>query len=366
MWRSGHLRPRCVSLLLLFVGAFCGFLGLVAAKANPKTIEMCGGWRNCLETQNGTEVPLVWFETWNATIQPRLEQLLATSREQQEGWSKEHGLDLVFAGDSTIIQQFQVLGEFMKTRSDYHPVTGPDAERQQKYELSIGGARSTPGSVTFIFIRVFEGCVPGVSSPAVKNAYAMYFGCGLHLLHLWPTKGPAMSARALHSWAHYDTLLRESVDGWRKGNPNIKLVFMSTHTIDEGKFVGPWHDTLEGYKARDPVRLKSCMEKYDEALPGESPLRGDLEQACIDTVLGARGVHLLNDRGLAVMKEVGVPVVPAHEIVEEQHWATAVSKLFLFVTDAPDVRRTNHGYHGHLISTRDILEEVCGWSRRKI
>lgn len=42
------------------------------------------------------------------------------------------GLLIVFAGDSTIIQQFQVLGEFLKRRNDFHPVTaGPDAERLQ-------------------------------------------------------------------------------------------------------------------------------------------------------------------------------------------------------------------------------------------
>lgn len=42
------------------------------------------------------------------------------------------GLLIVFAGDSTIIQQFQVLGEFLRGRKDFHPVTGgPDAERLQ-------------------------------------------------------------------------------------------------------------------------------------------------------------------------------------------------------------------------------------------
>lgn len=42
------------------------------------------------------------------------------------------GLLIIFAGDSTIIQQFQLLGEFLKRRSDFHPVTGdPDAERLQ-------------------------------------------------------------------------------------------------------------------------------------------------------------------------------------------------------------------------------------------
>lgn len=41
------------------------------------------------------------------------------------------GLLLIFSGDSTIIQQFQVLSELVALRSDFHPVTGPDATRLQ-------------------------------------------------------------------------------------------------------------------------------------------------------------------------------------------------------------------------------------------
>lgn len=64
--------------------------------------------------------------------------------------------------------------------------------------------------------------------------------------------------------------------------------------------------------------------QFDEVLPPDSPLRDNLEQACIDTVFGARGVNLLNERSLAVMNEAGVPVVPAHRIVQDQLWATPV------------------------------------------
>lgn len=35
--------------------------------------------------------PLVWFGAWNQTLQPKLDRLLVTSREQQEGWSKDNG-----------------------------------------------------------------------------------------------------------------------------------------------------------------------------------------------------------------------------------------------------------------------------------
>lgn len=68
------------------------------------------------------------------------------------------------------------------------------------------------------------------------------------------------------------------------------------------------------------------LHQFEEALPPESPLREDLEQVCIDTVFGAHGVQLLNERGLAVMEEAGVPVVPAHMLVEGQQWATPVSE----------------------------------------
>lgn len=52
----------------------------------------CGGWEHCLDTHASTgSAPLVWFGAWNQTMQPKLDRLLATSREQQEGWSKDNG-----------------------------------------------------------------------------------------------------------------------------------------------------------------------------------------------------------------------------------------------------------------------------------
>lgn len=42
-------------------------------------------------THSDIKGPLVWFDAWNATVQPKLDRLLATSREQEEGWSKDNG-----------------------------------------------------------------------------------------------------------------------------------------------------------------------------------------------------------------------------------------------------------------------------------
>eukprot|EP00903_Cladosiphon_okamuranus_P006918 g6733.t1 len=299
------------------------YLLLVRARNNPHFLEGCGGWEQCLSTHSsiGSE-PLVWFGAWTQTLQPKLDRLLVTSRQQQEGWSKDNGLLIIFSGDSTIIQQFQVLGELLRRRNDFHPVTGPDAEKQQKYELTFGAPRGTPGSVTFLFYRVFEACLLEKKNAHVRTAYAMYFGCGMHLLHLYPVQFPTMMEQALRSWERYEFLLSDNIQAWRKLNPGIKLVYMSTHTIDESKYFGKWGDTLQGYKARDPTYLESCKLKFESTLPKESRLRENLEEACIDTVFGARGVQLLNERGLSVMKETGVPVVPAHMLVEGQQWAT--------------------------------------------
>lgn len=76
-------------------------------------------------------MPLGWFDAWNATIQPKLDQLLVTSGRQKDGWSKNNGLLLIMAGDSTIVQQFQLISEIVSLRNDFHKVTGPDAERLQ-------------------------------------------------------------------------------------------------------------------------------------------------------------------------------------------------------------------------------------------
>ncbi|CAM9586746.1 unnamed protein product, partial [Ectocarpus fasciculatus] len=279
----------------------------------------CGGWEHCLETHYSTgSEPLAWFEAWNQTIQPKLDRLLATSGEQQEGWAKENGIQLVFSGDSTVRQQFQALGEFLKLRSDFQPVAG----NAQLYEMTFGAPKDTPGSVTFLLIPIREKCLLAETNPYVAQAYAMYFGCGMHLLHVFPVQGPPDLPQAMRNWENYDTRLAERIGGWREANPDIKLVYMTTHTIAESNYFGEWKTRLEGYKARDPAFLEPCKLKFEEILPPESPLRDDLEQACIDTVFGEHGVELLNERGLAVMKETGVPVVPAHMLVEGQQWAT--------------------------------------------
>lgn len=85
-------------------------------------------------------------------------------------------------------------------------------------------------------------------------------------------------------------------------------------------------------------RPRLLLRQFEHTLPTESRLRGKLEEVCVDTVFGARGVQLLNERGLAVMKETGVPVVPAHMLVEGQQWATPVSLLRGLVVDAVGAR----------------------------
>ena len=82
--------------------------------------------------------------------------------------------------------------------------------------------------------------------------------------------------------------------------------------------------------------------QFHEDLPEGSPARSNIEQACVDTVFGARGVKLMNERGIAAMQDAGVAVVPAHGLVAGQAWATALEdgrhypqlvplELFLFL-----------------------------------
>lgn len=60
-------------------------------------------------------------------------------------------------------------------------------------------------------------------------------------------------------------------------------------------------------------------------------------------MFGARGVELLNERGMAAMQDAGVSIVPAHGLVAGQAWATAFAdgrhyphlvplEVFLFLT----------------------------------
>ena len=67
----------------------------------------------------------------------------------------------------------------------------------QNYMVTFGAPENAPGSVTFAFYRVFEACMLGPANPLLKTAYAHYFGCGMHLLHLIPVQGPPMLSQAL-------------------------------------------------------------------------------------------------------------------------------------------------------------------------
>lgn len=67
----------------------------------------------------------------------------------------------------------------------------------QNYELTYGTKRGKRGSVTFVFYRVFETCMLQAVNPHVRQAYAVYFGCGMHLLHLYPVMFPPQLEIAL-------------------------------------------------------------------------------------------------------------------------------------------------------------------------
>lgn len=52
-------------------------------------------------------------------------------QEEEKDGSQHSGLLVVIAGDSTMIQQFQLLSNFARRRSDFYPVVGPNAEKIQ-------------------------------------------------------------------------------------------------------------------------------------------------------------------------------------------------------------------------------------------
>lgn len=107
----------------------------------------------------------------------------------------------------------------------------------------------------------------------------MYIFLGLNNFH-------ACSPRGVDE-AFISVNLRVCLDGGDddvetkfKANPNIKLVFMTTHAIDEDKYVGAWHDALEGYKARDPVYLNACKEKVTGSVASPSLRCGGCVLCC--------------------------------------------------------------------------------------
>lgn len=73
----------------------------------------------------------------------------------------------------------------------------PAAAHSQTYEMTFGAPRHAPGSVTFLLVPIYEKCLLAKGNPYVAQAYAMYFGCGMHLLHLFPVQESADVPRAM-------------------------------------------------------------------------------------------------------------------------------------------------------------------------
>lgn len=44
-------------------------------------------------------------------------------------------------------------------------------------------------------------------------------------------------------------------------NPDVKLIYMTTHAIDETKYFGEWLQALKGFEERDPKYLDACKSE---------------------------------------------------------------------------------------------------------
>ncbi|CAM9653288.1 unnamed protein product [Discosporangium mesarthrocarpum] len=228
------------------------------------------------------------------------------------------------AGDSTIIHQFQVLQEFIMLRSDFVPVVGDKAEIRQKYEVSYGGTPSEAGSVTFHFVRVLEGCMMAPHNPLVPNAYAIYFGCGMHLLHLTPCMGPHNFGAAMYNWLHYEEVMEAVIKQYRVRNKQLKLLFMTNHHIDVSKYFGAWSAAVEGYSREDEHYMNMCKKKLNDSLLPQDAEGANLGHICLETLFTDVGVRGLNQRALPLMQGLGVDMVPGHTLTEGESWATSV------------------------------------------
>lgn len=49
-------------------------------------------------------------------------------------------------------------------------------------------------------------------------------------------------------------------------NEGVKLVYMTTHPVDEGLYVGEREKMMEGYAARDPAFVDRCVQGVSDAV----------------------------------------------------------------------------------------------------
>ncbi|CAN0281895.1 unnamed protein product, partial [Ectocarpus sp. 4 AP-2014] len=119
-------------------------------------------------------------------------------------------------------------------------------------------------------------------------------------------------------WLTYERDLENAVETYRAvGGAGFRLVFTTSHTIQDSVYQGLFREMVDAYRDGDMEVISKC----------EGQVRGGygVDAYCRLGLMDRNGSEVLNRRSRPVMSRLGVPFVEGDLIVKDQEWATPKS-----------------------------------------
>eukprot|EP00752_Nemacystus_decipiens_P015670 g13984.t1 len=258
-WPESRLPMMLVGGIAAAAAAVVGLLASVArlpnAAAQPEKYMNGAQWKAFLAASR--EDGPSWFARWNTMVQPRIDQLVALAESERDGKGvgdvdADGGGEpfrLTLVGDSTMMQQHGVLCAFLGERPgrrfdpavhqeeccvDTLPRGHPQPARKgaNNPSLAVGSGNAAgeevggSGGRGLCVRHYFQRFAEAPDWESLGSPDAVYFGVGLHLLHM-TRRGHPLEAEKVQGWLNYERDLERAVqtyraeggDGFRRSRP---------------------------------------------------------------------------------------------------------------------------------------------------
>ncbi|CAN0180010.1 unnamed protein product [Pylaiella littoralis] len=311
------------------------------AKAQPDKYMTGGDWKTFF-TQ-GKRRDTTWWIGWNSMIQPRIDELAALVESDRE---KSHSgpFRVTMVGDSTMMQQHGAVCSFLGERPGrrFDPSkhqeeccidTPPQRSQSSKKaaldihtETNLGNSEmgtEEEGGRGLCFRHHDKHFLDDPEWESLGSPDAVYFGCGLHLMHM-SRPGLGLYRESVKGWLTYERDLENVVKTYREeGGNGFRLIFMTTHLIQESVYEGEFLRVVQGYRDNDTEVISSCQNQVFQLAEGTTGQEGyGVDAYCRQGLMARNGSEIINKRARPVMARLGVPLVEADLIVKDQAWAT--------------------------------------------
>ncbi|CAN0390024.1 unnamed protein product [Pylaiella littoralis] len=314
-------------------------VSLFTADAQPHRFENGGTWKARMSRVDG--VGSSWWGRWNSMIQPRIDELVAvleSDRERNHSWP----FRVTMVGDSTMMHQHGVVCGFLGERPgrrfdptqhqeecciDTLPreVHNSEVTFDVHTDITFGNTTGTAeGGRGLCFRHHNVNYLDSSEWESFGSPDAVYFGCGMHLMHM-ARPGGGISGESVRGWLTYERDLENFVDTYRaEGGNGFRLVFMTTHSIQDSVYSGDFRELMQGYWDNNTEAISSCQDRVGTLAQGITGLQDgyNVDTYCRLGLMVRNGSNIVNARARPVMARLGVPLVEADLIVKDQEWAT--------------------------------------------